>query len=671
MIMQIKNVKISNLISFPYIADFKQYKGISFSLSKRWNVNTLIGPNGSGKSSFLEILNQILKVGLTKDYVFHKDLLLQSDSLDVDKELADVITEHSMREHYLHKNFNFENKSSAVELILSLQINDYNNLWFVCKFADHLNAIIRKYSKLDVQFSSIDMENLQKISEITCKFEIDFEKKAIILDQKWLNVEEKFILHFVQHQELIQICMNIYNDIERKKWSREWYPLKNTYAILWSNRNFGNILHSQKRFFSISPWKRSRYISGQNTQAYYSMSIGYYLCLMKFWAILSVKHKEVFAFGNKNLKELYKDIYREEVVSSKFFQELNGIIEEYLHMSLDLESEDWNFDFKLMDSFWHSYALDELSSWDQSLLFIILTVFGYDLQSWLLVIDEPELHLHPQMQKEFIAFINWISRRYSLQIILATHSPLMINEKNIRHVYRFSKHNLKTQVDNPAFRIHADEAELIQMLKFENIAKIFFVDKIIMVEWETDAYFFEYYLNYIKDKHNALGWASVDNAHYEFLDIQWKWSFPKWKQFLNKFGIDTYFIGDWDNIVDEHIISQQQMDHYRKLSRKQYTTYIKKYNFLSKHRYGVLVETIRLTAKSLYDYIVEQIEMFYKRWIFFLKRWDLETYIGIKTKWLDDTIFFCQKRFLTRIKNPKFAEHRKELDIIFETIFKE
>ncbi len=37
------------------------------------------------------------------------------------------------------------------------------------------------------------------------------------------------------------------------------------------------------------------------------------------------------------------------------------------------------------------------------------------------------------------------------------------------------------------------------MLKFGNVAKIFFVDTIIMVEGETDAYFFDYYLQYIRE----------------------------------------------------------------------------------------------------------------------------------------------------------------------------
>jgi predicted ATP-dependent endonuclease of OLD family len=53
------------------------------------------------------------------------------------------------------------------------------------------------------------------------------------------------------------------------------------------------------------------------------------------------------------------------------------------------------------------------------------------------VIDEPELHLHPQLQKQFLKLIEEMARQYGIQVIMTTHSSLMINDKNIKHVYRF------------------------------------------------------------------------------------------------------------------------------------------------------------------------------------------------------------------------------------------
>jgi len=100
-----------------------------------------------------------------------------------------------------------------------------------------------------------------------------------------------------------------------------------------------------------------------------------------------------------------------------------------------------------------------------------------------MIIDEPELHLHPQMQKKFMEMIDELSQHFKMQFIIATHSPVMINEKNIGHVYKFAKDGTGTVIYNPVYRgVGEDEANLVHMLKFGNVAKMFFVDKIIMVE---------------------------------------------------------------------------------------------------------------------------------------------------------------------------------------------
>ena len=56
------------------------------------------------------------------------------------------------------------------------------------------------------------------------------------------------------------------------------------------------------------------------------------------------------------------------------------------------------------------------------------------------------------------------------------------------------------------------------MLKFDHIAKIFFVDIIILVEGETDMYFLSYYINYLK----TLPQWSDRIKNYEIITISGK-----------------------------------------------------------------------------------------------------------------------------------------------------
>lgn len=100
-----------------------------------------------------------------------------------------------------------------------------------------------------------------------------------------------------------------------------------------------------------------------------------------------------------------------------------------------------------------------------------------------MIINEPELHLHPQYQKELATICDQISERIGTQFIFSTNSPLFINEKNLTSVYRVYKNEHQySLISAPRISVDYDDATLMHMLRFENLSKIFFVDKIILVE---------------------------------------------------------------------------------------------------------------------------------------------------------------------------------------------
>lgn len=186
------------------------------------------------------------------------------------------------------------------------------------------------------------------------------------------------------------------------------------------------------------------------------------------------------------------------------YVDLQLFCKKYLRRSLvvaPLENDSQTYRFSLMNDAGEEFMLDELSAGEKSMLSILCTVYGFHLQSGLLVIDEPELHLHPQLQKQFLSLLEEVAQRFELQIIMTTHSSLMINDKNIKNVYRFHMTDGVTQIVTPSERYNEDTSKLMQILKFTNTAKIFFVKKIIMVEGETDEYAFGYYLQYLA-QHN-------------------------------------------------------------------------------------------------------------------------------------------------------------------------
>ena len=66
----------------------------------------------------------------------------------------------------------------------------------------------------------------------------------------------------------------------------------------------------------------------------------------------------------------------------------------------------------------------KLSSGEKQLLVILLTVLVEDKQPYILFMDEPEVSMHIEWQKQLIDLI--LTLNPNVQIILTTHSPAVI-----------------------------------------------------------------------------------------------------------------------------------------------------------------------------------------------------------------------------------------------------
>ena len=86
-------------------------------------------------------------------------------------------------------------------------------------------------------------------------------------------------------------------------------------------------------------------------------------------------------------------------------------------------------------------------------------------------------------------------------------------------MHRFFMRNHQTEVVAPLHAYHEQESNLVQILRFTNTAKIFFVNKIIMVEGEIDELFFGYYLDYLSANNPE---RAKKIANYEIININGK-----------------------------------------------------------------------------------------------------------------------------------------------------
>ncbi len=654
--MKISKIKISNLFTFPYINWFNWKKGLVFDAREKCNFNILIGPNGSGKTNFLYIINQVFRSWLVYKYHYDKSILENNQDNKFDQVIR--IEENSVKE--LSKHYLSLDKPSKVGMTLRLNQNDFENIWFMCKYSDLLNNIISKYSKLNIKFEKYDVYDVIFDHEIYLEFLVNTKNGSIrIANYNNLSNRMKFVLFYIQNMELIQICMNIYNDFEKAKDQRKLYPLKNTFALLESERN---ILHDNlweyKPFRIDSISARSDDIELHKAHKFASVTVWYDLFIIKL--IKLAKDKLKGEWKNYSLEDV--STQAEAIKSSHYFHEISYFINKLLKLKLDIKiSETWFMDLVFVNKYWNIFYFDKLSSGEKSIVMILISLFGYDLSNGLFIIDEPELHLHPYLLKNVVEVLKEIWTKLNIQFICATHSPVLIDEQSINNVYKFSFVDGQTNINYPWDSVRDKEATLIHILKFEHVSKIFFINKIIMVEWDTDEYFWKSFLNHLSKK-PEYKWKIDD---FEILNINWKWSYTKWSKFLRKFWINSYFIWDWDNTIENNIVNYQEMEEYINLT-KQYldSDHIKKEKF-----YTRIIETIKKFFPDRYEYIKNRIQYFYNHGIFILKRWDLETYLGLKRKWLEETISFCNKHFYSWLNDKNFDKHTKELEDIVDNIF--
>ena len=99
------------------------------------------------------------------------------------------------------------------------------------------------------------------------------------------------------------------------------------------------------------------------------------------------------------------------------------------------------------------------------------------------LIDEPEIHLHPGMIKKLLRV--FMSEETN-QIIVTSNSPVMVQADNLHRVYRVLRDERGSHVYSMgAYRRQFDRTRLVQELNADNL-EMFFADKVLLVEGVSD-----------------------------------------------------------------------------------------------------------------------------------------------------------------------------------------
>lgn len=218
------------------------------------------------------------------------------------------------------------------------------------------------------------------------------------------------------------------------------------------NEDFSNAI-----FISFSVFDKNGYYESNNTGKEY-----YYV---------GVKTQESKTKSQDDLKQEFHDSIKKILSKKRYY---------YLHRMLEILNADYNLaNFGLIDileefrdkpqnnesietcSTLFSEIFDRLSSGHQIILLSITKIVELIVEKTLILIDEPETHLHPPLLSAFVRAISDITVAENAVAILSTHSPVVLQEVPKSCVSIIRKHGSQINIQRPRFETFGENVGVL------------------------------------------------------------------------------------------------------------------------------------------------------------------------------------------------------------------
>jgi predicted ATP-dependent endonuclease of OLD family len=617
-IVKLKSLQISNILSFNYVSRIEDAETINFDS----NFNIIIGQNGAGKSTAVEVINFIFRRVLFSPYI--RDRQIYEENLQINKgNRTSMIRESPEARNYnnfrLDKNYDFQSESQFIRFVLQFDAVDIANLELLQKSNTQIREILQNYS------TEITLPEQNFQTEYQIDVQLNSSNRTFSVST---NNDSGFL--YLAKYHLFSEAIKLYNDLNRGSILEN---LEEPFSLVGSFRNYNSFSSgvSLAGFGNADRQMDSHQLSERSRSA--SQNDGSEPTVFSLVRIKMAKHCSDLIPTDISLQAA-----EEAANSLPFVISINDIIK-IVNLKFEIKCTDhtnssFTFSFIELGRNLAISDINSLSSGQKAIVHLVFEAFGRgNVNGGLVIIDEPELHLHYQFQNELVRVIRKLMQQQNTQYILVTHSESLINSVTIENVIRFSLTESRyTQVNQPT--IMTPDKWLVKILELRRSTHAFFASKVLLVEGETDAFFFRAAIDLIEEQ--VLKGLTQEIA---VLPIGGKDEIDKWAPLFKSFGLQTFSVFD--------------LDYAQKLLTGKSGPSLKSPEAIS----AFLASNPNVSI---------QIEAEYSNNIFILKEGDLETYLGLGTnKSLPFVIQFCHQRlkpFLTENENPLVQEIRMILE---------
>jgi len=495
--MLIKKITIQNVRSF------LDRREISFD----GPISIIIGPNGGGKTNLLDVVNTMLR-----RYLFATRYFAQTHD-------AEQQVQWELRYNDQLNNMRLEKHSSGrllpqfVAIEIEVSQNDLDNMRLIQKEAEEL----RLASKRRLVHNPWEGVAAWQVDEIPAGQRLTY----VWENGSFMAPATQQALHFLQYLQVFEIDNDVRAELGKGalKISMIYLPVNRSASGFQGSIGLaGYNDYEQKRSLDA--------ISSRNAGNIISLAIGR----------LARKYRLLQEDDNTSAKEKFR--------SDENLRNLSVALKEIGYdwelTCTDVLNNTYDITLKKQGT---SFMVSAASSGEKELLTYLFAIYALNVRDALIIVDEPELHLHPRWQNTLFGLFERLAKSTGNQFVLATHSPTFISPASIQYVSRVYIEDQKSNVLRLNSSGLPNAKHLFNVVNSQNNERIFFTDKVVLVEGLSDQIFFEKVLDVVAKKAGVIRDSSL-----EIVSVGGKGLFPAYSQLLNACHVGSAIVADLDYV---------------------------------------------------------------------------------------------------------------------------
>lgn len=475
------------------------------------NISILIGPNGGGKSNLLDTTLLLLR-----RYIFTSWLIEEPQPHT--SPLPRIVFNDSNSASHLQKHADAGNETQTAEITVEVTSQDVISIKDIIDNAPQLKAAL-SISYTGVSFPNVDHWN-QNTPKAGQKITVRIKSNQA---EDQTDPQARVYLEYLGNFEWISRL--------RSELSESSLPTP--ILSLPANRSSNNINFE----IGIAGWQESNYKKQVDLSNSRIQSNIIHLAIGR----LATRYIELLHNEKANTLEQFMATAEAQGLTKS----LGTLGYKWTFKCKNKQNNEYTIE---LEKGTRRFLVDQASSGEREILVLLFSIFGLNVCDAVVIIDEPELHLHPRLQKKIYKLLEHLTEATGNQFILATHSPTFVSPSSIQYVSRVYNEKGESKIIRLNDTELPNSKHLFNIINSQNNESLFFADHVLLVEGISDKIFFEKAINSIYQK-------TLDRSSFEIIPVGGKGLFKAYEKILNACKVDYSILADQDYL--EQIGSEQ------------------------------------------------------------------------------------------------------------------